>query len=348
VEGSSIHKENNVMTATAPIIERDKYLGSVKVVLPNIIFQPRMAMVILEFFSFTLFSMIIGTILSINLSKKITGPLEDLSQKALALKEGDLLKDFRMGEDYYYDEVKILEDRFNQMIDGLRKREAEIQQRDLVVRRLAGGIAHKLNNIINIILGFSTVLKRSIPINLPEHGDIESIIREAKKAKVIIENLILFSEPVELKRGLINPVDIIEECVADLKSQIDAEGTEIKRLYKRDFLQINADGERLKEAIFNIILNAVQAMPSGGVLTLDCRTYDNKEIGIEIRDTGIGIPEGLQDKIFYPLFTTKEDTWGVGLGLSIAYKIIEMHGGTISFRSRENEGTTFFIKLPVD
>lgn len=347
VEGPSVHKLNKIMIAIAPIKGRGKYLGTVKVVLPNIFLQPRMAMVILEFFSFTLFSMIIGTILSINLSKKITGPLEILSQRALALKNGELAKDFITGESHYYDEVKLLDQRFNQMIEGLKKKEAEIQEKDLVVRRLAAGIAHKLNNIINIILGFSTVLKRNIPLDVPEHGDIESIIRESKKAKIIIENLISFSEPFELKKGPVNPVDIIEECLTDLRSQIEAQGIEIKRIYGKYFTQINADSKRLKEALFNIILNSVQAMPEGGVLTLDCKTYDNKEVEIEIADTGIGIPEGLQDKIFYPLLTTKEDTWGVGLGLSTAYIIVEKHGGMMTFRSKEKEGTKFFIRLPV-
>lgn len=345
-EAPSVYKVNKVMMVTAPIVERDKYLGMVEVTLTDIFLQPRMAMVIFEFFSFTLFSMIIGTILSINLSKKITRPLESLSQKALGLKDGDLAQDFSTGEPPYYDEVKLLEHRFNQMIDGLRRREAEIQEKDMVVRRLAAGIAHKLNNIINIILGFSTVMRRNIPSQAPEHGDIEVIIRESKKAQVIIENLISFANPVELKKGLLNPISLIEECVTDIKSQIEAQGIEIKRIYTKDVPQVNADGERLREAIFNIILNAVQAMPEGGVLTLDCKSYDNKYIEIEIEDTGIGIPEELQSKIFYPLFTTKEESWGVGLGLSTAYMIIEKHGGSITFRSKEKEGTHFFIRLP--
>jgi signal transduction histidine kinase len=347
VEAPSVKRVNKTMIAVAPIVQRNKYLGTVELTLTDILLQPGMTMVILEFFSFTLFSMIIGTILSINLSKKITRPLESLSQKVLDLKEGDLAKDFSLEVPYFFDEVKLLEHRFNQMIDGLRKREAEIQEKDLVVRRLAAGVAHKLNNIINIILGFSTILRRNIPPQSPEHGDIEVIIRESKKAHVIIENLISFAEPVELKKGSLEPTVLIEECITDLQSQINAQGIEIKRIHGKSVPQINADAERVREALFNIILNAVQAMPEGGILTLGCRSYDNNEIEIEIADTGIGIPEEVQSKIFYPLFTTKEEGWGIGLGLSTSYRIIEKHGGRIDFKSKEKEGTRFFIRLPV-
>ncbi len=108
------------------------------------------------------------------------------------------------------------------------------------------------------------------------------------------------------------------------------------------------DGGQLEQVCMNMIINAGQAMPEGGTLTITTKKLDNNCVQIEIKDTGNGIPQEIKEKIFDPFFTTKGRSRGTGLGLSISYGIIKNHGGHIEVDSHPREGTTFTITLPVE
>jgi signal transduction histidine kinase len=113
--------------------------------------------------------------------------------------------------------------------------------------------------------------------------------------------------------------------------------------------EVHADGQHIKRVFFNLINNAVQAMPDGGTLTVKTRKLKTAEdagiILVQVEDTGMGIPENIKSKLFKPLFTTKSR--GQGFGLAVSKRIIEAHGGTISFQSEEGKGTQFTVELPI-
>jgi signal transduction histidine kinase len=111
-----------------------------------------------------------------------------------------------------------------------------------------------------------------------------------------------------------------------------------------DELTLDADHQLLKRVFINLITNAIQAMPTGGELTLEAQTMDDKNVRVVIEDTGVGIPEGIKDKVFQPLFTTKSR--GQGFGLAVCRRIIEAHGGTINFESQAGKGTRFTLIFP--
>jgi signal transduction histidine kinase len=185
------------------------------------------------------------------------------------------------------------------------------------------------------------------------------IVSQIERCRKIIKDLLNFSRApgtdLDVKGTNLN--ELIERCLSLTEKEIESRGINlIKSL--ADIPQINVDPSRISQVFFNIIINAIQAMSSGGRLTVKSRyrsgsSYSRKttqyegEIRISFSDTGIGIPKEILSEIFNPFFTTKAAGTGVGLGLSVAYEIVNLFDGKISVDSKEGEGTTFTVILPV-
>lgn len=345
IDGMTEKGNREIKKISKNILYNGISIGKVEIGMEAKSFFPRMEKVLLEAFAFSLFFMFIGTFLSVILSRKITTPVEKLSKRVMAF-TGTGIPGEREEKSLSGDEVEIMEKSFNNMIDRLKKKEDQIEEKNRELLNLAGGISHELNNIINIIIGFSRVLQREISSEGEHYRDVENILREAKKAKAVIGNLMAFVKQPEIQYTSCDIVGCLESCIADLESQIKVQEINVRREYEDGLPAIKCDEEQLREAFFNIILNSIQAMPGSGDLTLYCRKHNNN-LEIKISDTGGGISEEIKDKIFEPLFTTKRGVWGIGLGLPISRRIIERHNGEISFTSKRGEGTTFRIRIPI-
>ncbi len=343
IDGMTEKEDREIKKISKNILYDGMSIGNVEIGMEIKSLFPRMGKVLLEAFAFSLFFMFIGTFLSIILSRKITRPVEKLSERVMTFTgTGEQDKRFHDG-----DEVEIMERSFTNMIGSLKKKETQIEEKNRELLNLAGGVSHELNNIVNIIIGFSRVLQKEVFSESEQYRDVENIMREAKKAKVIVENLMDFAKPQEIEQNYFDVGGCLEGCIADLESQIKVQGINIRREYEDSLPPLKGDERQLKEAFFNIILDSLQAMPGGGELTLSCRRHDNN-LEITISDTGEGIPEEIKEEIFEPLFTTKKGARGIGLGLPISRKIIERHKGEISFTSKRGEGTTFYIRIPIE
>ena len=142
------------------------------------------------------------------------------------------------------------------------------------------------------------------------------------------------------------PLSLIELVTAVLASIPIPENINIKMGMKADFPQIKADPELLKRVLINLVTNAMQAMPNGGILTLSAEVNNQGQAVVNVEDTGVGISEKIKTQIFTPLFTTKPR--GQGFGLAVCKRVMEAHGGTISFESQEGKGTKFTIQFPTN
>jgi signal transduction histidine kinase len=145
-----------------------------------------------------------------------------------------------------------------------------------------------------------------------------------------------------LEDGSINQV--IQELLAFVRPELDQAGVRIESNLSPSVPTLRMDPRYIKQALLNLIKNAVAAMPEGGVLRIETRK-SGEEVQLKLSDTGTGIPEQIMDKIFEPYFTTKP--FGTGLGLTIVFKIVKEHFGDVSVSSREGEGTTFTLSLPM-
>ena len=248
-------------------------------------------------------------------------------------------------------------------LETTQQRELEQQfaqsQKMQAVGQLAGGIAHDFNNVLTAIIGFSDLLLASHRPTDPSFQDIMNIKQNANRAASLVRQLLAFSRRQTLRPEIIQLGDTLTE-LRMLLSRLLGENVELKVVHGRDLWPIKADQSQLEQVIVNLAVNARDAMPGGGRLTIATRNFtagdplpcetpgmpDADYVLVEVNDTGTGIPPDVMQKIFEPFFTTKPIGQGTGLGLSTVYGIVKQTGGFIYCVSEEGKGTTFEIFLP--
>ena len=227
------------------------------------------------------------------------------------------------------------------MVD--RKTEELVQaERFAAIGRIASIIGHELRNPLAVIKNSIFFLNMKLEEDADESvaRNMQLIDREVNRSNTIISDLLDFARGP--RQPLLRPVDL-NNLVQDAISRIDIpEGVEVETSFGGEQLA-KADPDMILRAFLNLISNGVDAMPKGGILSVETKANDS-DIEISIRDTGEGIPEENMEKLFTPLFSTKAK--GVGLGLYITKSLVEAHNGTINIETVEGEGTTFTITLP--
>jgi len=212
------------------------------------------------------------------------------------------------------------------------------------------GIAHELNNPINNI--------SLIVDSLIEDGDMLSakacmklyndLMEQAERATEIVKNLLEFSRTDQDHFEDISMKKMIKKTERLLKNELNIKRISFHTRIQEDLPIVRIDKSRLQQALINLLLNGIHAMPDGGDLSLVIASdAGSREIRIDIKDTGSGIPENQLKSIFDPFFTTKKEGEGTGLGLSVSYNIIQRHNGRITVNSTVGKGTCFSIFLPI-
>ena len=218
------------------------------------------------------------------------------------------------------------------------------------IGHLANSLAHELNNPLTGITALSQLLSKELGPHNTWYPDIQEIEKASVRCKNIIENLLNFSEKTKsTKKSSVSLNEIIESTLPLIQySSTAKQNIRIHKHYAKDLPKIKANTNELQQVFFNLLLNAIQAMPQGGVLEVKTQYLVGKEaLQITITDTGVGIPKQNLSKIFDPFYTTKEKTCGTGLGLSVSYGIIKNYEGAIGVQSTLNKGSTFKVTLPL-
>ncbi|MBN2541989.1 PAS domain S-box protein [bacterium] len=244
-------------------------------------------------------------------------------------------------------------------------RELKITQEQLIqseklaaLGRFASGVSHELKNPLGIILGGLEYLERKIT---PDDNDISITLEKMKKtifrADKIIKDILKYSKPAELRKKKINPEEIIEEALELFKQKISLNNIVLEKKYDEQDFTIEVDRNQMLQVLFNILDNAIQAMPEGGSIKINISKENDmisRLIGggencvIEISDSGKGIPSKQLDQVFEPFFSTKKKGAGTGLGLAVVKTIINNHKGEISISSKKGKGTKITITLPIN
>lgn len=226
--------------------------------------------------------------------------------------------------------------------------------------RLAGSVAHDFNSILMAIMGYASLAESELEANGPVREYVEKILESSNKAKNVTQSLLAFSRKQPLQMEPVNLNDIISN-IERLIVRYAGENIHCKLLLSDKAVQVTADRDKIEQVLMNLTNNAVDAMPSGGTLTIrtdivvlnaeQAKRHRLTRAGahgvITISDTGIGMNDEIMGKIFEPFFTTKERGKGTGLGLPIAYGIIKQHNGLITVDSIPGTETTFNIFLPI-
>ncbi|MBX0329209.1 PAS domain-containing protein [Oscillochloris sp. ZM17-4] len=211
---------------------------------------------------------------------------------------------------------------------------------------MAGGIAHEIRNPLAIIAASAQLLE-----DHPEDAELrqqctQKILTSTQRASLIIEHLLKFAHPPQDRFRLLNIHATLEETFTLLGHQMRVSQVALQRDFSPDVPRIYGNPELLQQVFTNLILNACNAMPEGGQLTVVSRMLDD-QIELRFSDSGHGIDESYMSKIFDPFFTTRTVGKGTGLGLSISYSIVQQHHGTLEVMSDMGHGATFIIRLPV-
>ncbi len=257
------------------------------------------------------------------------------------------------GKTMYYDgtlenitERKLLEDQMRQMqkLEGLGT--------------LAGGIAHDFNNILGIILAYITSTKRFKDDAKNLDLAVNTIVKAVERGKTLVQQILMFARKTETAFGAVNVNDVVMEIMTMIMETFPKTLTYTQN-FDKSVTFINADRSQLHQVLMNLCVNTRDAMPKGGVLTINTRMVSvislrhrhpdavaSSYVCIEVSDTGEGMTEETQKRIFEPFFTTKEQGKGTGLGLAVVFGVVQTHKGFIDVESELGKGTTFSIYLP--
>ncbi len=259
------------------------------------------------------------------------------------LDEGPFLKEERDLIDTVAKEVVLI-------IERRKIQEVELQLRHAdrlaTIGQLAAGVAHELNEPLGNILGFSQLIKKTPEMPKAVEKDIDNIVIASLHAREIIKKLMLFARQMPPQKVQVNLNKLIEDGLYFLQSRCAKEGIKLIRLFSADLPDIIADPSQLHQVLVNLAVNAIQAMPKGGTMTLQTFARDNY-ISLVVADTGIGMNKETVKQIFTPFFTTKDVGQGTGLGLSVVHGIVTAHGGLITVESKIGQGSRFEVKLPL-
>jgi signal transduction histidine kinase len=224
-------------------------------------------------------------------------------------------------------------------------RELQTADRLAAISRVSGGVAHEVKNPLNAILLHVEVARAKLSRGDTEIGQqMEIISREILRLDRVVKTFLDFTKPVELKLGNVAFGELLEEIVELARPQATARQISSVVDEHADGAEIRVDRDLLKQAVLNVVVNAIEAMPQGGELRFES-TAGEDLVEIRVSDTGPGIPSELRDKIFRLYFTTKDQ--GSGIGLAMTFRIVQLHDGTIDFTSEPGKGTTFSIRLPL-
>jgi len=213
------------------------------------------------------------------------------------------------------------------------------------VGKLAAGVAHEINNPLGGILNCLYNLRKGTLSPARELEYLESMEDGLRRVQKIVRQLLDFSQQYDPELSPTEVNAVIERVLTLTNYAFEGTGVGLRRELARDLPPLMADRHMIEQVLTNLVLNAVQAIRGGGVVTVRSGT-DGPWCMIEVEDTGCGIPPNVLPKIFDPFFTTKGQGEGTGLGLSVSLGIVERHGGQIAVKSQVGEGTTFTVRLP--
>lgn len=214
------------------------------------------------------------------------------------------------------------------------------------IGQMSAGLAHEINNPLGNVLGYAKLLMKDGSLNDLQREKLEIIAEQARKGSAVVQGLLDFSRQSVSKKESVSLNAIVEDVVRLLLPQAEKSDITITPMLA-DIPYMRADPRQIEQVIFNLVINALQAIGSSGSVEIRTSEMGSGKIEIRVRDTGSGIPEELQCKIFDPFFTTKPVGKGTGLGLSVCLGIIKDHNGSIYVDSRINEGATFIVRLPI-
>jgi len=253
-------------------------------------------------------------------------------------------------EEEAHAELNIAHQELNTYVQQLKESQEQLIQAEKLTSlgQLAASVAHEINNPLAGVLVYTQLLSKKVTGDAFKKeealGYLSKMETEVGRCSRIIRNLLDFARQTEPMLRLVDVNQVIEQVLAMVGHQAQLQNVEVVKEFSPSLPKVMADFDQLQQIFTNLTLNAIQAMPDGGRLTIRSSAVDG-EVRIDVQDTGCGISKENMGKLFTPFFTTKAKGKGVGLGLAVAHGIIERHKGRIKVQSEVGKGTTFSVYL---
>ncbi len=249
-------------------------------------------------------------------------------------------------------ERKRAEEALRESEDKLRRQARELEQqliasgRLVALGELTASMAHEFNNPLGIVLGFVEDLLMDKPPSDPEYQALKIMQEESKRCQKLIQDMMQYSRPRSMEKRRCDAGDVVEKSLQLIATRLSKQKVESVKEIQPNPPPIEADPRQIEQVLVNLYLNAIDAMPHGGKLTVSVASGGESTLVIAVSDTGNGIAEDDLPKIFQPFYSAKKKS-GLGLGLPICRRIVANHGGKIEVESSPGAGTTFRVSLPV-
>jgi signal transduction histidine kinase len=296
------------------------------------------------------FSILVGIGVSIFFAKRLTKPVMQLVENSGNL-SGETLKKHILIPDCV--KLRALTDSLKSMHEQYLEQEEEKSRLESVeiTKNLAAGIAHEIKNPINTVGLTLDYLQTNFSPEDPEqryefYKLSDNVRKELKRINKIVEGFLKLTKPnvYEFTKEDIN--EIIQHTISLYEPELIKQGVKINLNLDHELPHIKSDKDKLNQVFSNLIINAMEAMPRGGEITISSELNGEEKVNVTFSDTGIGIPQEDIRNVFSPYYTTKKH--GFGLGLSLTHSIIHKHHGKITVKSEKGKGTDFIIHLPLD
>ncbi len=361
-----IEEEDAVYFSADTAKPHDQTIGYVRVVLDGRPLLDKLHALLFQSVLIGLAFLMIGSVIAYLISGRVTKPLDRLTEGVNAFGMEGTYKEIAAERN---DEIGKLAAAFNNMVDSLRKREAEKEELEEKLRHsqkmeaigtMAGGVAHDFNNMLTAINGFGTLLTLELAEGSKARSYANQIVKAGERAAGLTHRLLTFT-----RKQIISPRPIkLDENIISIEKMLGRLITEdIDMQFRLDAAEavVMADPGQLDQVLMNLVTNGRDAMPNGGALTVKTcevtleddfvKRHDQEKGGryalLTVSDCGVGIPDKVRGKIFDPFFTTKDVGKGTGLGLSMVYGIVKQHDGIIEVDTEPGKGTSFKIYLPL-
>ena len=253
-------------------------------------------------------------------------------------------------EEKAHSELNIANQELSTYVQQLKESQEQLLRAEKLTSlgQLAASIAHEINNPLAGVLVYTQLLSKKVTRDAFKKeealGYLSKMESEVGRCSRIIRNLLDFARQTEPMLRLVDVNQVIEQVLAMVGHQAQLQNVEVVKEFSPSLPKVTADFDQLQHIFTNLTLNAIQAMPEGGRLTLRSSAVDG-EVRVDVQDTGCGIAKENMGKLFTPFFTTKVKGKGVGLGLAVVHGIIERHKGKIKVQSEVGKGTTFSVYL---
>ena len=312
------------------------------------IWRTRMGLISLGFFGLTL-----GALGSILLAQRISRPLETLVEGTLKVAEGDLRHHIAIAPG---DEIGELAANFNQMTAQILEDRQQIEEtsRKLIqaeklatIGRLSAAMAHEIRNPLTSIKLNIQKVSKSECLGRLETEQLEIAERGIRQVEKIVKEILDYARAPSLKKDTFLLPHLLDDALRFAEGELEEKNVQVVREYAADLPSIEVDGDKLRQVFLNILLNSVEAVPTGGRIVVRTSRREGAPdplAAIEIEDNGVGIEPNDMQAIFEPFFTTK--SLGTGLGLANARKVVELHQGKIEIESTRSVGTKISVSLP--